>query len=83
MDFDARSIEAFSRKMLERLDANLHKGRGGWLTKDRNFFVRKLGEEYAELLVAMGQDQPEAVTLEAADLANTCMMISDVFGARR
>ena len=80
LDYDAKAVVAFSKQMLERLDANAHKGRGGWRSLLLPRLVVMLGEEFTELLGALWLHDRKQIKLEAVDLANVCMMVADVLG---
>ena len=74
-----RTFDRFLRQMRLKLAANSHKT--GWLARDgctMSVLWDKLNEERAELRDAINGDQePQKVGYEAADVANVAMMIAD------
>ena len=84
------AVAAFAERMEEVLAANDYKG--GWADCDYDYLSRKLGEEFAELcreipgnsdtgtpfFGRLDAEKRRAITHEAVDLANICMMIADL-----
>ena len=72
-------------RLAATLDARARKKPEGSYTvrllEDANLRVKKLGEELAELIIALGSADPDAVVAEAADLVYHTMVA--VVGAGR
>ena len=72
------------------LRKNDHKG--GWQYETPGYLINRLHQEFGELVEVLGPScptchrrreeagRPEAITAEAADVANFAMMISDTLG---
>jgi len=76
------SVNWFSDQMKDELLEHLD--RPGWKREPVAYFLRRLGEEVAELCDAIEFNQPkEIVTKESADVANFAMMIADVYRQKR
>lgn len=75
------SVLRLALTMEEKLGENRRKGdREGWLAQDLDALEGGLSEEVGELLMAVfNGESPEAVWREAADVANTAMMIADKY----
>jgi NTP pyrophosphatase (non-canonical NTP hydrolase) len=73
-------VRAFAELMETVLRENDHKG--GWLNEDPWWLLDRLRCETDELDTAILANDPEWIKLEAADVANYCMMIADVIGSR-
>jgi NTP pyrophosphatase (non-canonical NTP hydrolase) len=72
------SLAGFAQIMEEKLRANSHKM--GWRNCTMAYLIRRIGQESAELRRAIKNGRPHAeVAREAADVANFCMMIADVY----
>jgi NTP pyrophosphatase (non-canonical NTP hydrolase) len=69
-------IEQFAMIMEEKLQKNDHKG--GWTGCAAHALLDRLRQETDELEEALIHKSPEEVCLEAADVANFCMMIADI-----
>lgn len=61
--------------MLEKLEANAHKG--PWEALDAYWLHRQARIEMAELLEALEREDPVAIKREAADVSNFMVMIGD------
>ena len=73
-------VAAFAREMEGKLACNRHKGdREGWLALDMTTLRKLLFRELDELEQAISWGDANAVTEEAADVANFAMMIADKF----
>jgi NTP pyrophosphatase (non-canonical NTP hydrolase) len=71
-------ILRFAKIMEHKLSLNRHKGdRTGWLKADPEQLLDFLDDEVEELAEAMQGNENSNVILEAADVANFAMMISD------
>jgi NTP pyrophosphatase (non-canonical NTP hydrolase) len=76
-------VQNFSHIMEKKLSENRHKGDSeGWRSMPRHVLLKYLAQEITELQEALMSKQfdPEAVSREAADVANFAMMISDNYG---
>jgi NTP pyrophosphatase (non-canonical NTP hydrolase) len=76
-------VQNFSLIMEKKLSENRHKGDSeGWRSMPRHVLLKYLVQEITELQEALMSKQfdPEAVSREAADVANFAMMISDNYG---
>lgn len=69
------TVEWFADMMELVLQANDFKG--GWEDCEVEYLLFKLGEEYAELYMAIKESKKSEITKEAADLANVAMMLAD------
>ena len=58
------------------------KGKGSWIGLDKQQLMLKLNEEILEFLEAIMSDDPDAITLEATDVAAMAMFIHDNFGRK-
>lgn len=76
-------VIAFARVMEFKLSKNRHKGnREGWVNCDVRMLMNLLKRELVELEAAYNLGDVKNVELEAADVANFAMMISDWFKSR-
>lgn len=67
--------------MRAELHANAHKGdRPGWLSMDRKTAVLEVFYHMGKLHQAVHRDEAAAIREYAADVANMCMMLTDVCG---
>lgn len=75
------SLRKFAVAMELRLRANDHtKAARGWKACSDEYLLRRLSEEYEELLLelrGLSRCNPKRVCDEAADVANFAMMIAD------
>jgi NTP pyrophosphatase (non-canonical NTP hydrolase) len=69
------SCAVFAGLMKERLEANKHKGY--WGDCSIAYLLIRLEEEVAELRAAIRDSDIKAVTRQAANIANFCMMIAE------
>lgn len=71
----------FLAMMRTELHANAHKGdRPGWLSMDRKTAVLEVLYHMGKLHQAVHRDEAAAIREYAADVANMCMMLTDVCG---
>lgn len=69
----------FFRLMLDKLDDNNHKR--NWRNMSEKWLLHRAHQELGELQRAIEQGKPFVeVAKEAADVANFCMMVADVYG---
>lgn len=71
----AKLVFQFSKDMLEKLNANVHK-RSKYKDISLEWLEEKLEEELAELKDALASDLPFDVIHECADVANVVMFIA-------
>lgn len=77
----ALTLVPFVRAMVEELNANSHKGnRPGWLRMDAKAALLELHYHVAKLHYAVAKNDEKSVAEFSADVANCCMMLSDVCG---
>lgn len=71
----------FLALMRAELHANAHKGdRPGWLSMDRKTAMLEVFYHMGKLHQAVHRDEEAAIREYAADVANMCMMLTDVCG---
>ncbi len=76
-------VDKFGMKVCNTLNSNVvRKGKGKWDNVSREDLLRKLKEEFLELIEAIEENDPEHITLEATDVSAVCMMIHDNFGEK-
>lgn len=66
----------FFDAMLEKIDANQHKG--GWHDCTNKYLKKRLYREISELMEALESGDGKQIKMEAADVANFCFFIADV-----
>jgi len=72
------ALHTLVRRMLEKLEANEHKG--GWESCDTQWLLDQVRGEIEELIVAWEEGTADEVLSEAADVANFVMMFADNVG---
>jgi NTP pyrophosphatase (non-canonical NTP hydrolase) len=74
------AVQRFAAEMERKLLENDHKG--GWRQCSTGYLLRRLATETKELRAAIKArpNDQVAITREAADVANFCLMIADVLG---
>lgn len=69
-------VLSFAKLMEHKLSLNRHKGdREGWMNDDPLGLLERVADEYTELYQVIFQ--PTKAPLEAADIANFAMMVTD------
>ena len=71
-------LTAFTRLMESRLEENA--SRGDWHAYNFYYLISSLVANLGTLVRAYEVKNPEVVRRSAADTANYCMMISDLYG---
>lgn len=72
---DAEAVALFAGDMLAKLTANNHKAH--WRTVSQAWLLERLCDELQELVDALIDGDPEAIRMEAADVGNFALFISD------
>ena len=76
-------VNRFAEEMKKTLLRNAHeKGKGSWMGLDLDTLGAKFNEEMREFDHALNNESPEAITLEATDVASVAMMLRDNFGSQ-
>ena len=71
------TVDKFAAVMLEKMEANKHKGEQ-WKTMSVDSLLKRVLEEFEELQLAVTHDvEPHFILREAADIANQAMMVAD------
>lgn len=73
-------VLAFAKRMEYKLSLNRRKGdRQGWLKMSEKEILDRIDDEVEELneAFALSVTPDEAIAMEAADVANFCMMMAD------
>lgn len=81
LDNVAPELKQFFYAMIYKLKKNAHKGK--WEDMDLAKTLARLREETEELAHAISDENPIEVVLEAADIANFALMVSDIALNRR
>jgi hypothetical protein len=76
MKMPREQVQWFAEQMEKKLQENDRKG--GWENCSPGYLMRRLREEYQELLGLMIPQDREKIIREAADIANFAMMIADI-----
>lgn len=82
----------FLNAMREKLEHGRWRGYEGWDQRwagysmephcgTNGFLMRRLFDEYVELVLAVASGNPDVIRSEAADVANFAMMVADIHGA--
>lgn len=77
-DWVRPEVRAFAVLMEQQLRANDHKP--GWKNDTPAALMDRMHEETTELIEALGWGHPNEIAKEAADVANSALMIADVRG---
>lgn len=72
------TVEWFGNRIVDKLKAQLERGKGDWKDVPTSHLVRRLLEEVGELADALLDDaKPHQILYECVDVAAIAMMIAD------